>query len=56
MEIEKVSSYYQNNITNIINDLDGYIFLSDYFTNSINKIKNYETIKNLINFTNFKLK
>ena len=56
MEIEKLSNYYQNNITNIINDLDGYLFLSDYFTNSINKIKNYETIKNLINFTNFKLK
>ena len=56
MEIEKLSNFYKNNITNLINDLDEYIFLGDYFINSINNIKNYETIKNLINFYNFKFK
>ena len=56
MEIEKLSNYFHNNITNLINELDEYIFLSDYFINSMNRIKNYETIKNLINFNNFKLK
>ena len=56
MEIEILSNYFHNNITNLINELDEYIFLSDYFINSMNRIKNYETIKNLINFNNFKLK
>ena len=54
-EIGKLNNLYIKNMNNIIDEINKYLLIFDYFKNSIENLNNYERIKNITNFKKKKL-